>query len=499
MTRQLALFATVLSVALPAAAAETAAPAAIAHATGTAQADLDRALADLSALREQVAAEKLPLTRKLGELEEKLASLRRREDEVARGQDTTSLETTNLESAMKLRQDEITYVGNLLDEYARGFQTTLHPAEKPRYEAAISTALEAQKNSDLRLEDRLNRQTELLRVSLARAGELLGGTRFEGEAVDPQGKVEHGQFAMIGPVMLFAGAGGAAGLALPQAGSDRAAVRPLEPALSAGIAAVATAGEGLLPLDPSRGGALQELVSRWSLIDTFRKGGPIMWPLLVVSILAVSVILERLFFLARTRRRRDRRAVESIMACLEVGDVNGASAAGRGSEDFIARALTYALQHREKSLSNALSRAAGLELVRFTRGIAILDTCVTIAPLLGLLGTVTGMMGAFGTLGGSELSAPAQITGGIAEALIATAFGLMIAVSALIPMSFLHGKADAARHEMEDACTHCELLMKPVLEAERRFIADSEEAAPAPRLATPRVIPPGAGPTLERA
>jgi hypothetical protein len=89
-----------------------------------------------------------------------------------------------------------------------------------------------------------------------------------------------------------------------------------------------------------------------------------------------------------------------------------------------------------------------------------------IATMVGLLGTVTGMMGSFGMLGGAELSAPAQITGGIAEALIATAFGLTIAISCLIPMSYLHGKANGARHELEDVSTHLEILMKPILDAE---------------------------------
>src|SRR5262245_3878451 len=322
-------------------------PDSLKAATGSAQSDLDQALRDLSALRERISAEKLPLTKKVGELEEQLAAVRRRQDEVARTQDTASLEVTNLESAMKLRQDEMTYIGNLLDEYARGFDTGLHVGERPRYHDAVAGALDAAKNADLPLEEKLRRQTELLRGSLGRVEDMLGGTRFDGEAVDPQGTVERGKFAMIGPVMLFAGAGGAAGLALPQAGSDRAAVRPLEENLAAGIAAIATAGEGLLPLDPSRGGALQELVSRWSLIETFRKGGPIRWPLLVVSILAVSVSLERLVFLALTRKKRDKRVVEAIFARLEVGDVTGAIEAGKNSEDYIARALTYALKHRE--------------------------------------------------------------------------------------------------------------------------------------------------------
>ncbi|HXU12380.1 MAG TPA: MotA/TolQ/ExbB proton channel family protein, partial [Candidatus Binatia bacterium] len=313
---------------------------------------------------------------------------------------------------------------------------------------------------------KLEKQADVLSSSLKRVTDLLGGERFDGEAIDPQGRVQTGQFALVGPIALFAVHGGVAGLALPQTGSFRAMVRPLEKTLTAGIEQVVASGSGLLPLDPSKGGALKEVLARGSLLHYFERGGPIMWPLLFVSILAITVIFERLVFLAREKRRRDHKVVESIIDNISRGKVDAAIASGEGSQDFVARAITYALKNREKSLTNGLMRASGLEVVRFTRGISILDTCITVAPLLGLLGTVTGMMGSFGMLGGGELSAPAQITGGIAEALIATCFGLGIAVTSLLPMNYLHSQADKARHEMEDAATHVELLMKPVMEAE---------------------------------
>jgi flagellar motor component MotA len=88
----------------------------------------------------------------------------------------------------------------------------------------------------------------------------------------------------------------------------------------------------------------------------------------------------------------------------------------------------------------------------------VLDTVITLAPLLGLLGTVTGMMGSFSIIGG-EFSAPGAITGGIAEALIATAFGLGIAITALLPFNFLNSRLDEARHEIESAATQLELLV----------------------------------------
>lgn len=195
------------------------------------------------------------------------------------------------------------------------------------------------------------------------------------------------------------------------------------------------------------------------MIQIFLKGGPIMWPLLLTSLTALTFVFERLLFIVREKRKRQPEVVEKILDDIEHGDIPAAIQSGTGSEDFVARTLVYALKHREQSLSSALLRAAANELKRFNRGLAMLDTIITLAPLLGLLGTVTGMIHSFGLLGASELGAPAAITGGIAEALIATAFGLGIAITALLPFNYLNSRLEEARHEIEDAATHLELLL----------------------------------------
>lgn len=195
------------------------------------------------------------------------------------------------------------------------------------------------------------------------------------------------------------------------------------------------------------------------MLELFIKGGPIMWPLLVASLVATTVVVERVLFIARERSRRQPEAVERLLANVESGEIDGAIASGRSSRDFVVRTLVYGLTHRARSFGNALLRASNLELKRFNQGLPVLDTIITLAPLLGLLGTVTGMIRAFGMLGGAELSAPAAITGGIAEALIATAFGLGIAIIALIPFNYLNARLEDARHELEDAATQLELLL----------------------------------------
>lgn len=202
------------------------------------------------------------------------------------------------------------------------------------------------------------------------------------------------------------------------------------------------------------------------MVELFVKGGPLMWPLLIASVVALATVIERLAFVIIERSQRSPDLVDEMLACAEQGNLQKALSIGAQSKDYVARVLTYALQHRESSLGNAVLRAANRELKRFNRGLSTLDTIVTLAPLLGLLGTVTGMIAAFNVLGAAELDAPMAITGGIAEALIATAFGLGIAIISLIPFNFLNAKLEEARHEIEDRATQLELALMNISKSE---------------------------------
>jgi biopolymer transport protein ExbB len=415
---------------------------------------------ELNELRQRIADEKLPLAQELTALEERLSLRRREHENVTRLVDSGNLEISNIRAGIKAREDELAYISTLLDEYARTFESKVNVSELQYCGAAVETAKQAVENPTLSMNEKFARQVAFAELSLKRLFDAIGGMRFPGVGVDVQGMVAEGQFAIIGPVALFrAAAGGTAGLVVPQSGSDKPLIRPLDGALQAGIAAVVEGGEGAMPLDPSRGGALKALVQKTSLIHIFEKGGPIMWPLLLTAVLALGAVLERLAFLLNERRKRDPRAVESFFAAVAQGDTDKAIRVGKASKFYVVRALGYALGHREASLASALLFAQAQELKRFKRGIPILDTVITLAPLLGLLGTVTGMMGSFSLIGG-ELSSPGAITGGIAEALIATAFGLGIAITALLPFNFLNTRMEEARQEMESAATQLELLVQ---------------------------------------
>jgi biopolymer transport protein ExbB len=183
-----------------------------------------------------------------------------------------------------------------------------------------------------------------------------------------------------------------------------------------------------------------------------------MWPILISALVAVAVVGERTFWWWRESRKRDPQKMEQLLAALENADVPAATQIASGSEDPIIRMIYRGLNHVHTSMPGALQLAAGIELKRAGRFLTVMDTLVTLAPLLGLLGTVTGLMRAFLNIGSAELSVSA-VTGGIGEALIATACGLGIAIFALIPFNFFSAKLTQLQFDLETAATNVEVMV----------------------------------------
>ena len=120
-----------------------------------------------------------------------------------------------------------------------------------------------------------------------------------------------------------------------------------------------------------------------------------MWPILIVSITALAVVLERIFWWLGRWMRRDPKRIEKVFTAIEVGDVAEASRLSRDSRDPVLRMMWNGLNHQHASLQGALQVAAGIEIKRAGRFLVVMDTLVTLAPLLGLLGTITGLMKSF--------------------------------------------------------------------------------------------------------
>jgi biopolymer transport protein ExbB len=194
------------------------------------------------------------------------------------------------------------------------------------------------------------------------------------------------------------------------------------------------------------------------MIDLFIKGGPVMYPLLACSVLALTVIIERAFFWFREDMRRNQALVDSVLELCRLGNWEEVRTVVKGSRDYVVRILVNGILHREFSMGKAMETAASDEIQRMRRYLIVLDTMITIAPLLGIFGTVTGIITSFELLGTSGIQNPQAVTAGIAQALITTAAGLAIAIPSVFAYNHYNARAEKAALTIEKYATSLEIV-----------------------------------------
>ena len=193
-----------------------------------------------------------------------------------------------------------------------------------------------------------------------------------------------------------------------------------------------------------------------AIIEFLIKGGLVMVPLLACSVIALAVVIERLLF---WRRISDRQKSDEILGLVEQGEFSRASELSRSADSPLTRVLASGLAHQASSFTKAMEVAAHRETSVLKQRLTILDTIITLAPLLGLLGTVTGMIGSFGIMSQVGIGQPHAVTGGVAEALIATATGLLIAILTLVPYNYFSNRVEREMEEIEYYASRLELVM----------------------------------------
>jgi biopolymer transport protein ExbB len=194
------------------------------------------------------------------------------------------------------------------------------------------------------------------------------------------------------------------------------------------------------------------------MINLFVKGGPIMYPLLICSIIALTVVIERAIFWIGEDHRRNQALVNDVLSLAEMGDWEAVRARIGDSKDFIVRILVAGILHREFSMSKAMETAASDEIERMGQYLPILDTIITVSPLLGIFGTVIGIILSFEMLGSAGIEEPQAVTAGIAQALITTASGLGIAILSLFPYNYFNSRMEKATATIEKYATSLEIV-----------------------------------------
>ena len=183
----------------------------------------------------------------------------------------------------------------------------------------------------------------------------------------------------------------------------------------------------------------------------FSRGGPIMWPLLLCSIVALAISLERFFFLRRVHVDGEK-LMRAVNQCLARGSAVEGKGICEATPGPVAKVLAAALARPElpkAEIRDSVRAVALAEVPVLERYLPSLSTVVTISPLLGLLGTISGLMKVFRVIAGGGIGNYNQLSVGIAEALITTFAGLSIAIPFLVVYNALSSKVDSLVNEME--------------------------------------------------
>jgi len=183
-----------------------------------------------------------------------------------------------------------------------------------------------------------------------------------------------------------------------------------------------------------------------------------MWPLLLCSLAVCTVIIERILFWISIRNNRNRHLMDEVLSLAEVGNWELIREKVADSQDYVIKVLVVGIVHREYDMGRAMESEANVMIQRMNRYMPVLDTMITVAPLLGIFGTVLGIIGSFKILGSSGIADPKLVTSGIAQALITTAAGLGIAIISVIPYNYFNTQINRAIHVMEKYATSLEVV-----------------------------------------
>jgi biopolymer transport protein ExbB len=190
----------------------------------------------------------------------------------------------------------------------------------------------------------------------------------------------------------------------------------------------------------------------------FHNGGPVMYPLLVCSLIVMTVVIERFIFWVKIELERNRSLVDEVLELCRCGDWDAVRKKTLGCKDFVVRIMISGILHRDFSMVKAMEAAAADEVQRMRRFMGILDTMITVAPLLGIFGTVLGIITSFEMLGSSGIENPKAVTAGVAQALITTATGLGIAILSVFPHNYFNAKVERAARDIEKYATSLEIV-----------------------------------------
>ena len=417
-----------------------------------AKSDLKTALTELAETRGEIAAEKIPLIREVSSLEDSVRQKSDELDRLRRLRDNSDLGLNRLREQVEAIEAQNEYAAGLLDEFVRSFETRIDYSEIQLYSAAAEEARLALDDPDMPQADRFVKQIDVIGVALDRLEQLTGGYSFEGNALAPTGEIEEGTFAVFGPSVYFASAQSElAGITFNKLNAAEAAIAIPGETFAAGIRSLVESGKGAIPADATLGKALKIVEGNDSIIEHLAKGGSV--GVVIISLGAVCLLLGIFKALEVTAFKTPApEDVQKIISQIESGDLANARTTAASIPGQGGALLVKGVEHCDEkrgTLEEILYEKILAVRPKLERFLPFIALTAAAAPLLGLLGTVTGMIKTFNLITIFGTGDAKSLSSGISEALVTTELGLVVAIPALIIHGLLSRMARQKIGDME--------------------------------------------------
>ena len=418
------------------------------------RADIVSATKALSDQRAEHSASRAPVVKALRGLEREVRGL---EDALKNAGGTAieqRLETRALRDEVAGMERELDAVAALLVEYRRSVETRMDVASLQRNREALDAIDKGLAESGGPV--RTSGQGPILTFANTTVPRVFDEDGFAGTCIGSDGVEQSGRFVRFGPAVYFAAAD--SGLAGMVAGGDlMPRIHDASPAgFAAAIHDLVSVGTSVVPVDLTGGDAMKVVASRLSLVERLQKGGYTMIPLLAIAALALVLVVWKTVALAGVRSREPE-LVSRVVGAIRSGDTASASDAASDSgailQPILQAGVSYAHVRRE-ALQEIMHERMLAVVPTLDKHLSTLAVLGGVAPLLGLLGTVTGMVHTFNLVTIFGSGNPGLLSGGISEALITTMVGLIIAIPVLLAHAYLVRRVRTVVSNLEQTIVH---------------------------------------------
>jgi len=430
-------------------------PVAPADAIQRARKDVEKAKQRLVTRRKEVSAQRVALARQVArhtaEVKEKRKLLRGHRQ----SRDDSDVRLYELQAQLELLKQQTSSARSVLVEARRSLEAQLDLVDAERQAALFEELDRSLEGNGHDGEHVAVAAAKLLNLMARHVGDASRIRRSAGKAIAPDGRETEGTFVQIGGIQIFFAAkrsGEVVGIVRLAHGSTRPHVWPVrDPRAQDAIRAVAAGGGEAAPIDVTAGIALRTREASLTLLEQLKAGGVVMIPILAIAVLCTLVGCVKLVQLSTIRTNFDA-PVARLLEFLRAGRVEEAEAfAGKASRP-LRRLLEEGVEHRDASredLEEMMHESILIEVPPLERYLSLLAVGAAVSPLLGLLGTVTGMISTFRLIAIFGTGDAKLLSGGISEALITTEAGLVVAIPLLLLHAFLSRRVRAITEGLE--------------------------------------------------